>query len=174
MSRRWTRRPHQLHSAIQTREHPITNALENVHENSCFSRSHSQDSPNQHGPTCQKEILAITYTETGLEVSAVRTVVVQDGADTVTDAYIEETIPHAKTEIRRKTVEKLTPDQCLLYEILRESGETEPSDLYEAYQERAENPKTERTVRNHLQKLQHYNLVQAEGQGRAQTYRPLT
>lgn len=99
---------------------------------------------------------------------------VQDGADTITDAHIEETIPHAKAEIRRKNVEKLAPDQRLLYEILREYGETEPSDLYEAYQEQADNPKTERTVRNHLQKLRHYNLVQAEGEGRARTYRPLT
>lgn len=97
---------------------------------------------------------------------------IQAGADTITDAHIEETIPHAVAEIRRKTVEKLTSDQRLLYEIVREQGETEPRDLYDMYQERADDPKTERTVRNHLQKLQHYNLIEAQGEGRGRTYHP--
>lgn len=43
-----------------------------------------------------------------------------------------------------------------------------------AYRERADDPKTERTVRNHLQKLEHYNLITAEGENRGRMYRAVS
>lgn len=95
----------------------------------------------------------------------------QAGADEITDQHIETAVPHAKAEIKREAVEKLTPHQRVLYEIISEHGEIAPGDLYGAYRERADNPKTERTVRNHLQKLEHYNLIKSEGENRGRSYK---
>lgn len=99
---------------------------------------------------------------------------VHDGAETISDAHIDETIPHAKAEIKRKHIEKLAPDQQVLYEIIADHVEIAPSDLYTAYREQVDDPKTERTVRNYLQKLQHYNLITAEGDGRGRMYKVLS
>jgi Cdc6-like AAA superfamily ATPase len=95
---------------------------------------------------------------------------IQAGADAITDAHIETAVPHAKAEIKRKSVEKLTPDQRVLYDIISERSEIAPRDLYDAYREQAEDSKTERTVRNHLQKLEHYDLIEAVGEKRGRTY----
>ncbi|MFC7157703.1 hypothetical protein ACFQPA_19945 [Halomarina halobia] len=68
------------------------------------------------------------------------------------------------------SIETLTPHQRALYDILAEEGELEPADLYAAYQERVDEPKTDRTVRNYLQKLAQYNLITITGTSRDRTY----
>ncbi|UPV99839.1 hypothetical protein M0R88_15130 [Halorussus gelatinilyticus] len=97
----------------------------------------------------------------------------QQALDTVTDEVTQEAVSEAKVEIRQRNVEKLTTDQRILYEIITERDEIEPSELYEAYRARADNPKTNRTVRNHLQKREQYNLIRADGQNRGRTYQSL-
>lgn len=97
----------------------------------------------------------------------------QDGRETITDDVIEIAIADAKSELTQKTIEKLTPDQHTLYEILTEHGKLTPSELYSHYVEQADSPKTKRMVRNYLTKLCHYNLVVAEGENRGRTYRPV-
>lgn len=79
----------------------------------------------------------------------------------ITDGIIEEAIPEAATEIRQQSLSKLTQDQRIIYEIIEETDEIAPKDLYEEYTERAEDPVSKRMVRNHLDKMQHYNLVTA-------------
>ncbi len=96
----------------------------------------------------------------------------QCGDDRITDAIVSEAAPEAKSEIRRKNVEKLNRDQQVLYEIISDRGEVRPGDLYEAYCDRAEEPKTRRMVRNYLQKMCHYNLVSATGENRGRWYEP--
>ena len=86
-------------------------------------------------------------------------------------ALVREAIPGARAEVREKSVEQLTPHQRTLYDIVREHGSVAPSTLYERYAERTTEPKTNRTVRNHLAKLAHYNLIVAEGENRGRTYR---
>jgi Cdc6-like AAA superfamily ATPase len=88
----------------------------------------------------------------------------------ITDSLIEESIPAAKSEIRQQNLDKLTADQQVIYEIIAEAGEIAPRDLYEAYRERTANPKTDRTVRNYLEKMERYNLVVADGENRGRTY----
>lgn len=97
----------------------------------------------------------------GLRVAARRAT--QQGHETVTNEVIQGAVSEAKAEIRQRNVEKLTADQRILYEIITESDEIEPGELYEAYQARADNPKTNRSVRNHLQKLEQYNLIRSDG-----------
>jgi len=94
------------------------------------------------------------------------------GLDSLTDDLIGDAIPEAKSEIRQKHVQKLTEHQRVLYDIVCERGEIAPGELYEVYCERIHDPKTQRMVRNHLQKMQRYNLVYAEGESRSRRYRP--
>ena len=44
-------------------------------------------------------------------------------------------------EIRQKSIEKLTNHQKTLYEVISESEEVSPADLYERYRERVDDPK---------------------------------
>lgn len=85
---------------------------------------------------------------------------------------VRKAIPEGRQDVRQKTVEQLTAHQRALYDILCERGELEPGTLYEAYRDRVEEPKTKRTVRNYLNKMEHYRLILADGKKRARTYRP--
>lgn len=90
--------------------------------------------------------------------------------DRITDEVIREGEPEAKAEIRQRSEGKLTPDQQILYDIISEAGEIDPGPLYEEYRSRVDDPQTERTLRNHLQKMRRYNLIAAEGEGRGRYY----
>jgi orc1/cdc6 family replication initiation protein len=89
----------------------------------------------------------------------------------LTDDHIEAAVPEAREEIRRRHLEKLTDHQRVLYDIICEADGIRPDALYDAYCERVDDPLTRRTTRNHLQKMRRYNLVEAEGQGKARRYR---
>ena len=58
----------------------------------------------------------------------------------------------------------------MLYEIIRENDGVAPNLLYAEYSDRVAEPREERTVRNHLTKLAHYNLIEKHGKGRGRTY----
>jgi Fe2+ or Zn2+ uptake regulation protein len=66
-------------------------------------------------------------------------------------------------ELRQRSLDKLTDDQRLVYDVLLESGPSMPKDLYDRYARRADEPKMKRTVRTYLQKLEQYGLVECEG-----------
>lgn len=80
-------------------------------------------------------------------------------------------VPEAETLIHERTVERLTDHQRVLYEIVRERGEVAPGELYAAYEERVDDPKSRRTLRTYLVKMAHYDLVEAEGEKRGRVYR---
>lgn len=94
-----------------------------------------------------------------------------EGYDQITSEVVEKAIPEAKSEVRQKNLDKLSHHQHAIYEIISEEGEISPSDLYSIYQEEVDDPKSNRQVRNYLKKMRHYNLVVAEGEKRARTYR---
>jgi orc1/cdc6 family replication initiation protein len=89
----------------------------------------------------------------------------------ITSDIIAEETPEAKSEIKQRTVDRLTPHQELLYDIITEYEEIDPQKLYDAYCEQADDPKTKRMVRNYLSKLEHYRLIVADGNTKARTYR---
>ncbi|MFC6838422.1 Cdc6/Cdc18 family protein [Halomarina ordinaria] len=95
----------------------------------------------------------------------------QSGVDSMTAEHIGDAVPEAESEIAQKDIEKLTPDQRALYDIICEYDEIAPGDLYREYRERVEEPKSDRMVRNYLSKMQHYNLISARGENRGRTYR---
>lgn len=94
----------------------------------------------------------------------------QEPTDTIPGEFISDAIPEAKAEINQKNIEMLTEDQHILYSIIAEEGEISPGALYERYEAAADDPKTKRMVRNYLQKLTHYNLIDAHGKDRGRTY----
>lgn len=96
----------------------------------------------------------------------------QNGDDGITVDVIEQVVPETKSEIRQKTTDKLTDHQQVLYDTITEAGEIGPGDLYDAYCEAVDDPKTRRTMRNHLSKLEQYNLIFASGNTKARTYQP--
>ncbi|MDL0138983.1 MULTISPECIES: Cdc6/Cdc18 family protein [Halobacterium] len=108
----------------------------------------------------------------GILRKAARTAASQ-GADRIHSELVADAVSEAKLEIERKTLDRLTPHQKVLYEIVTEAGEIDPSALYTAYQDRVDDPKSERTVRNYLSKLEHYNLIVTDGNTKARTYRAI-
>lgn len=94
--------------------------------------------------------------------------------DQITDEVIEAAKPQARAERHKKDLETLTPHQRTLYEIIEEHGEIAPSELYEEYRDRVDDPKTDRMVRNYLSKMAQYDIIQAEGTSRDRTYRPVS
>ncbi len=98
----------------------------------------------------------------------------RDGADRISTDLISEAIPEAKSEIQRKSLDKLTEHQRCLYDIIAEAGEITPSELYERYTDCVAHPKTKRMMRNYLSKMEHYNLIVGNGKTRGRTYQPLS
>ncbi|MFC7047329.1 Cdc6/Cdc18 family protein [Halobacteriaceae archaeon GCM10025711] len=89
----------------------------------------------------------------------------------LTPALVEDAEPKARSSIHRSVIARLTDHQRLLYEIVQEAGTIRPPELYETYRDRVTGtPKSERTVRNYLQKLAHYKLVRIEGETRGRRY----
>ncbi|WP_135666693.1 Cdc6/Cdc18 family protein [Halorhabdus rudnickae] len=95
----------------------------------------------------------------------------RDGAEHVRDSHIEAAIPAARQEVRSKALDSLRREQREVYEVLRDAGELPPREIYEQYTERVADPRTKRTIRSWLQKLERYNLVEAKGNGPNRSYR---
>lgn len=95
----------------------------------------------------------------------------REGTDSITADMIESVVSEAKSEIRQKTTEKLTTHQQTVYEIIEEHDEISPTNIYEAYCEAVDNPKTSRTMRNYLAKLEQYNLIVSSGNTKNRRYK---
>lgn len=96
------------------------------------------------------------------------------GAERITEDLIEEAVPGAREELRQQTLEKLNGHQLKLYNIIEEAGEIQPGELYEIYVGQVEDPMTQRTVRNYLNKMEHYRLITSTGRSRAKVYKLAT
>ncbi len=93
-----------------------------------------------------------------------------DGETTITADHVREAIPEARQSIKQRTVDALTRHQKVLYEIVGEAGEIAPGELYESYQGRVDEPKSKRTVRKYMSKMDQYNLIRSLGEKRGRTY----
>jgi orc1/cdc6 family replication initiation protein len=93
------------------------------------------------------------------------------GMDEITADLVQESVPDAKDRQRQKNVEKLNKHQEKLYEIVNDAGEIAPGDLYDRYRDAVEDPRSDRMLRKYLNKMVHYNLIDAEGDGRWRRYK---
>ncbi len=57
-----------------------------------------------------------------------------------------------------------------MYDTVREHGPVGPSEIHEGYTEDADGPRTKRTIRTYLSKMEQYNLIEAEGTSRDREY----
>jgi orc1/cdc6 family replication initiation protein len=94
----------------------------------------------------------------------------QAGCERIRTGDVDDAIPEAKAELRQKSLDRLTPDQLAIYEVLREAEELMPKDITAAYAQRVDDPKSKRTVRKYLRKLEQYNLVESSGSGPSKVY----
>lgn len=97
------------------------------------------------------------------------------GRNQITAEDVTEAIPQGRQEVHNQNVQSLKPAQRTLYEIVRDHTEAEgepmqPGELYEEYEQRADDPVGNRQVRRHMNKLEHYNLVSITGNSRDRRY----
>jgi orc1/cdc6 family replication initiation protein len=93
--------------------------------------------------------------------------------DQLTEEVIASAVPEARSALQQETIDRLDDHQYALYEIIREAGEIDPGEAYDAYVTTVDEPRTQRTIRNYVQKLAHYDLVEIIGENRGRTYRCL-
>lgn len=92
------------------------------------------------------------------------------GADTITDERLLDAAEDARAELRQKNLESLTPHQRVIYEIIRTDGPLAPGDIHTRYESEVGEPRTQRTVRTYLSKLEQYNIIEAWGTSRDRKY----
>ncbi|WP_275738016.1 Cdc6/Cdc18 family protein [Halorhabdus sp. SVX81] len=97
----------------------------------------------------------------------------RDDAQRITTDHVRQAVPDAHQELRQKNLDALSDHQRKIYEIIEEHGSIPPGDLYSEYRSRVDNPKSDRTVRSYLTKMERYNLVTAEGSTQDRLYRCL-
>ena len=61
--------------------------------------------------------------------------------------------------------------QLAVYEVLREADELMPKEIVSQYATRVDDPRSKRTVRKYLRKLEQYNLIGSAGEGPSRVYR---
>lgn len=93
------------------------------------------------------------------------------GEDEITRDIIQDAVPDAREEDREKSIDMLNKHQQKLYEIIEDEGIVEPGDLYSRYKKEVDDPKSERALRKYLNKMIHYNVIDAEGEGRWRRYK---
>lgn len=94
----------------------------------------------------------------------------QQRLGTITDDLISNAIPETRNEIQQTDIDRLTPHQRVLYDIIDEATNISPRDLYDRYTETVDDPRTNRTIRNYLKKMEHYRLIEATGSTRDRMY----
>ena len=92
-------------------------------------------------------------------------------SEEIKSSIIDEALPEAEKQNKSKSIEKLNDHQEVLYEIIEDEESISPGDLYEKYREEVDEPKVERTLRKYLNKMDHYNVIKSEGEGRWRKYR---
>ena len=88
----------------------------------------------------------------------------------ITDDILLDAAEDARAQIKQKSLDSLTPHQRVVYDIVRKHGPVGPSEIHDRYTEEVENPRTKRTVRTYLSKMEQYNLLEADGTSRNREY----
>lgn len=91
-------------------------------------------------------------------------------ADAVRAEHVEMAVDQARQSLRRASLDRLSDHQRVLYDIIEDRGPIQPNELYERYRDAVQEPRTKRTVRTYLSKMDHYRLVDSAGQGKNRVY----
>ena len=88
----------------------------------------------------------------------------------ITDHILLDAAEDARAQIKQKSIDSLTPHQRVIYGIVRDHGPVGPSEIHDRCTEGVETPRTKRTIRTYLSKMEQYNLLEAEGTSRDREY----
>jgi len=94
----------------------------------------------------------------------------RENRERIADEMLLDAAEDARAQIKQRSLDSLTPHQRAVYDIVREYGPLGPSETYERYTEAVDDPRTKRTVRTYLSKMEQYNLLEAEGTSRDREY----
>jgi orc1/cdc6 family replication initiation protein len=134
----------------------------------------------EHGVITDEQLYAIADAAAGdarLAIGILRTAASmadRENHDAITDSLLDDAAADARTELRQKSLESLTPHQRAVYDIIADCGPIGPSEVYDRYVEEVDDPRTKRTVRNYLSKMSQYNLLTADGTSRDRQYTVVT
>ncbi|MFD1646065.1 Cdc6/Cdc18 family protein [Haloarchaeobius litoreus] len=88
----------------------------------------------------------------------------------ITDDLLLDAATDARAQIKQRSLDSLTPHQRAVYDIVRKHGPVGPSEIHDRYTDEVDDPRTKRTVRTYLSKMEQYNLLDAEGTSRDREY----
>lgn len=91
--------------------------------------------------------------------------------DAITEAVVDDAVSDARTRVRRTLLEKLNDHQRVLYDVIASEEPIAPGALYDAYEAAVAEPRTRRTLRTYLTKMEQYALVVSEGSAQGRRYR---
>ena len=88
----------------------------------------------------------------------------------ITDDILSDAAENARTQIKQKSLDSLTPHRRVVHEIVREHGPLGPSEIHKRYSEDVEDPRTKRTIRIYPSKMEQYDLLKVEDTSRDREY----
>ena len=94
----------------------------------------------------------------------------REDREQITDTILMNAAKGARAQIKQRSLDSLTPHQRAVYDIVREHGPLGPGTIHAQYTEAVEDPRTKRTVRTYLSKMEQYNLLDAVGTSRDREY----
>ena len=94
----------------------------------------------------------------------------REQCERITDDILLEAATDARARIKQKSLEALTPHQRAVYDVVRDHGPLSPNDIHARYVDHVEDPRTHRTVRTYLSKMEQYNLLESDGTSRDRVY----
>ncbi|APW98428.1 AAA family ATPase [Halobiforma lacisalsi AJ5] len=94
----------------------------------------------------------------------------RENRERITDDILLAAAEDARAQIKRKSLDSLTPHQRVVYDIVRDHGPLSPNEIHDRYTAEVDDPRTKRTVRTYLSKMAQYNLLEAEGTSRDREY----
>jgi Cdc6-like AAA superfamily ATPase len=92
----------------------------------------------------------------------------------ITEKHVQKAVNNAKTQKHQKNSKKLGKHQKKLKKILEQTDKPQKMDeIHQKYKQNDEidEPKSKRTLRRYLNKMESYNFIQIEGQSTNRTYK---
>lgn len=88
----------------------------------------------------------------------------------ISDSIIKEAVSSTSGDEQLKSPESLNKHQKAVYEILEDGGEMKMGDLYENYRTHIDDPRTKRTLRRYMNKMEAYKVIESSGTKSGKTY----
>jgi len=93
------------------------------------------------------------------------------GSEEIKMEHAESAIKSANAKQRQVNSDRLSKDQKILKKILENADEPKKMNhIYTEYQEKIEKPKSKRTIRRYLKKMEHYDFIKSKGKASARKY----